>query len=473
MATYTPNTASPTAAVIYQRDLTDQITSRTAYTTTAGGVTQLLASNEQSFAPGATDWTGGTVTAGTYVGANNSGAQLVNTSPATAGHVYTARVQLVSSTFDFNELSLQFYNSANLLLDARYAIMTDQAAGTYTVTYTAPANTTRVAMQINGNNYESNPATITIANASLIRHNPATTTVETHRYSQGATLDTNGTVIERTIALPGGATITKRASGDVWSHPNIHGDIQATADSTGVKQGPTHTYDPYGNPLTTTPDNLTGGIDNTWLGQHNRWNDKNPGSRPLIQMGARPYDPVLGRFFEVDPVEGGSCNDYDYTCAEPINMLDLDGRKPCATQKTVTGTVVTKFGRRQSASFFDRGMVLYSLRFPSLFKATGYFTTVTYKCVAKSEPNPLWTVSELANRNSPGFWSEKGIGKVTSGIAACASGGSLGSFFAGGAAAATGLGAFVTAFSVVGALSGCIGGVAVDQKTGPLDSPLP
>jgi RHS repeat-associated protein len=328
MATYTPNTASPTAAVIYQRDLSDQITSRTAYTTTAGGVTQLLAPNEQSFAPGATDWTGGTVTAGTYVGANSSGAQLVNTSPATAGHVYTARVQLANSTFDFNELALQFFNSANLLLDARYAIMTDQTAGTYTVTYTAPANTTRVAMQINGANYESNPATITIANASLIRHNPATTTVETHRYSQGATLDTTGTVIERTIALPGGATLTKRAGGDVWSHPNIHGDIQAITNASGVKQGATLTYDPYGTPLAGYADNQAGSIDYTWLGQHHKANEHLTGLKPTIQMGARPYNPTLGRFLEVDPIEGGNANDYTYP-EDPINHFDLDGQ--CGT----------------------------------------------------------------------------------------------------------------------------------------------
>jgi len=43
-------------------------------------------------------------------------------------------------------------------------------------------------------------------------------------------------------------------------------------------------------------------------------------------MGARPYDPSIGRFLEVDPVEGGSLNNYDYAGQDPINNYDLDGR---------------------------------------------------------------------------------------------------------------------------------------------------
>ena len=156
-----------------------------------------------------------------------------------------------------------------------------------------------------------------------------------------AVATTAGVVLERTIPLPGGVMVTKRATGDVWSYPNIHGDVQATANTAGVKQGVTLTYDPYGATIAGNVDNMAGGIDNGWLGQHQRPLEHTTGLNPVIEMGARPYNPVLGRFTRVDPVDGGSCNDYDYTCADPIGSVDLTGLwcgPKCLAKKVAAAT---------------------------------------------------------------------------------------------------------------------------------------
>ena len=44
----------------------------------------------------------------------------------------------------------------------------------------------------------------------------------------------------------------------------------------------------------------------------------------MIEMGARQYDPVVGRFLELDPVDGGGANDYLYP-VDPLQMSDLNG----------------------------------------------------------------------------------------------------------------------------------------------------
>lgn len=62
----------------------------------------------------------------------------------------------------------------------------------------------------------------------------------------------------------------------------------------------------------------------TYVGQHQKATE-NDFSIPVMQMGARVYLPSLGRFAQVDPVEGGTDNNYAYT-NQPITEYDLDGK---------------------------------------------------------------------------------------------------------------------------------------------------
>jgi RHS repeat-associated protein len=85
-----------------------------------------------------------------------------------------------------------------------------------------------------------------------------------------------------------------------------------------------HSYTPDGTGP--PPDNSDGDYDYGWLGSHQRPTDHGLPTT-VVQMGARPYVPSLGRFLSVDPIEAGSCNDYDYVCGDPVNGLDLTGTK--------------------------------------------------------------------------------------------------------------------------------------------------
>ncbi|MGC5033252.1 LamG-like jellyroll fold domain-containing protein [Micromonospora sp. DT229] len=132
--------------------------------------------------------------------------------------------------------------------------------------------------------------------------------------------DTIAGTLTRNVAGPDGDLVaTTSATGDVLLQlTNLHGDVAATVD-TGLTEPELFDHDEFGVPMAGQATQRYG-----WLGGKQRSGET---IGDVILMGVRLYSPSLGRFLQVDPVFGGSCNSYEYTCADPINNEDLDGRK--------------------------------------------------------------------------------------------------------------------------------------------------
>jgi RHS repeat-associated protein len=213
-----------------------------------------------------------------------------------------------------------------------------------------------------------------------------TTATSTTNYLLGDLYETNATG-NTTTSYDDGPTgdLASFSGSPVTATPTYlyydgHGSQVATADTTGTIAS-TQSYDPWGAPQASIASNST---IHAFVGRFGKQYDTTSG---LVLMGARPYDPVLGRFLSVDPIPGGSLNNYDYCNQDPVNCYDVNGL--CGFLCTVT-TVGQGYVGYAVGAVFAGGCAL-----------TGVGATVAAGCFAAGDVlgGTAWAIIQSQKKN--------------------------------------------------------------------------
>ncbi|MGY3201658.1 polymorphic toxin-type HINT domain-containing protein [Streptomyces sp. TE5632] len=143
-----------------------------------------------------------------------------------------------------------------------------------------------------------------------------------------------------------GQTVAVRTGGKLsFVASDHHGTGELAIDSaTGAISQ--RRFDPYGV--------QRGEKTGTWPGEKGFVGGTIDAQTGLTHLGAREYDPQLGKFISVDPVidytRPHQINGYAYADNSPVTLSDPSGLEPCATKRTAKGICGGK-------SYHDKGEV--------------------------------------------------------------------------------------------------------------------
>ena len=209
-----------------------------------------------------------------------------------------------------------------------FLVATPSAAGTATLTATYPGRPARQVVSYDANDHATSidDGTSVIAetlspSGRVIRRTVRDAATQEVRedvnigYADAGDSPSYSTPVVAGTLTTYLATVVYAGTAAQWQLVNLHGDVIGTTDAAGTFTA-VPVADEYG--VGTTPESRLG-----WLGDHKRFSVG--GTLGLMRMGVRLYDPGLGRFTGVDPIEGGSANDYDYVNGDPVNGFDLTG----------------------------------------------------------------------------------------------------------------------------------------------------
>ncbi|WP_446212980.1 polymorphic toxin-type HINT domain-containing protein [Micromonospora sp. IBSANI012] len=160
----------------------------------------------------------------------------------------------------------------------------------------------------------------------MLRKEPGTTTLYLPGMEIRLNTATHSTDATRYYPVPGGGTLVRKLNGLHYVAPDHHGTGQAVVDETGaiVHRRSTPFGESRGNPLTP----------GQWPTEKGFVNGNQDASTGLVNIGAREYDPAIGRFISLDPVidvkDPQQMHGYAYANNNPVAFSDPDGLRACS-----------------------------------------------------------------------------------------------------------------------------------------------
>ncbi|MFF8772000.1 ricin-type beta-trefoil lectin domain protein [Kitasatospora sp. NPDC015120] len=159
----------------------------------------------------------------------------------------------------------------------------------------------------------------------LLQRGPTGTILYLFSAAEQITLSADGSTVtgERYFPQPDGSVAVRTSGGTLFyqiTTPQNTATIQVDAATKAVTRRP---FDPYGNLR-------DGSQPSAWTGNRGYLGKPVDFTTGLNLLGARNYDPVLGRFLTVDPLLAPGNPDqmsgYTYSSNDPVNRMDPSGR---------------------------------------------------------------------------------------------------------------------------------------------------
>ena len=133
--------------------------------------------------------------------------------------------------------------------------------------------------------------------------------------------EANGEWVRSIYGINGAlAALETNGKPEVLQIADLHGDIVATASASATAKTLASTADTteFGVPRSGSPPT------SSWLGALGLRTEQPSGT---VLMGARTYQPQIGRFLQADPTAGGSVNAYAYLFDDPLQGSDPTGEE--------------------------------------------------------------------------------------------------------------------------------------------------